>query len=1769
MSERQESLDQLLVYVRALKKPLQIVAQNDYARLESIKGLDQTVVAVIDKALELPFTPGQSELLREIRGQFARFSIMKLAEQRSAVGTSLQTLKVLERQLGVEPSESKPAEARAVEAKSSEARAAEPKASEARAAEPRASEARPAQPSRAEKSAEREKRASDGGRRDGKAKEGRGEKGEKGEKAEPKAEKVTRSDANDKELIERSPVRQSGGASDTRERNRSKNGKERERDKRASREKERPARNEARSAGATRVEERRIDPVVTAAPYVERDDQDLTWGRPRRLLVYQEEPILFLPPPLQDDETEEPPSESPETEASSDRASRRAARNHEFRQNRNERRDKHKRNQEGRNARGNSAGEAENSALPATSASAPTSTGQERRSSRDDRGNRDARSDRSSRDDRGNRDERSDRSSRDDRGNRDERSDRSSRDERSDRSSRDDRGNRDTRSDRSSRDDRGSRDTRSDRSSRDDRGNRDARGSRNHRHERGGRDDRGNRDERQGARPEREGRGPRDERRRRERPRGERRAPGPILELPDEPLPPPEFGPEDELLAASGLIEEIVPEGAISRFSPEYRALRLAQLQAEQAAQQAVSEEEASDEASDEEAADEDAADDDSADVVLADDVSDDMTAPDPVVVALDVEPPDLDELRKFDDAPVAEEFPPDVERRPDLYPPVEDEEAPSFDTDGDSEEGLAASDDELTVDLEDEGAEDVHDEDESDDDEDESDDDDDEDESDDDDDEDESDDDDDDDDEDESDDDDEDDDEDESDDDDEDESDDDDDEDESDDDDDEDESDDDDDEDESDDDDDEDESDDDDDNEADESDDDDEDESDDDDDSSGELEEEAEPESEQDVAAAETSRLEASEVPAGSVASEVGAPASLSGDAPQSVGGVGSVGLLAIAQVLAEVLNREPQPTPERTEDELNRLLATEAPDAPTPGDLSLISDDLTVHEVLVEVVESAARRSTLELARIPSEHSMGAVEAESDDEADGDDEEGSDADEAESAEASAGESRGRRRRRRRRRGGREQAVQAQEAVPTPPAPVLPVVSTPASVSPAAVVPVPHSAELSATRAERRAEAQKLLETLLSDPSVIGHRMGAILEGQGLKTVQDLLFFFPRSWLDRRVMRTISSLPIGEPVVFQASVDVVEMNYDDRSRNLQVRFSDPTGSIDAVWPNVRSNYLRNRFRQGGNVLVWGIVEEQDGRPLLVNPETELLGNDEEDTLSTGRIVPVYPSIEGLGQKTVRRLIKQVLGLFKGELPDPIPTSIRYRANVMPLEQALNEAHFPSAETDFTALEQRQTLALRTLIFADLLSLELALAHRRKALANETGMNLAIHQAKVARLLRRMGALTDAERQVLEDVKRDLASPHPMARLLLTDIGRVHKLMYLAIALAVEGEGQVAIIVPSENLVDQYAAVVREQLAPLKLEVDALTGAVRGRVRERLIHRLRRGEISVVIGTHALFNEGVGFKRLTLAVLDEQHRGSMIPRKQLQRRGFNPNLLVLNSAPMPRALLQTIYGDITWSRLPSAMPEEPPFSTRVVVADNRVECEASIRASLARGHQLLYVSPEEGGTAVDDPVRLEELAKKLRNEVFPGAQVGVFSHRLLPQEQELILKQLRTRQLQIVVTSPELDLRLPGYNLSSIVVERAELLTPLHLHALRSMLLASYNPANFYMVPGPEVTPDELEALTQLQEQYDGFVLAEQELQLRGVPELMGLRQLGISPAMSADLVTHGELVDVARREAFRWMDGCPEAEQPDLHKPLMSLVKMRWTSLLEGLTSE
>jgi ATP-dependent DNA helicase RecG len=687
-----------------------------------------------------------------------------------------------------------------------------------------------------------------------------------------------------------------------------------------------------------------------------------------------------------------------------------------------------------------------------------------------------------------------------------------------------------------------------------------------------------------------------------------------------------------------------------------------------------------------------------------------------------------------------------------------------------------------------------------------------------------------------------------------------------------------------------------------------------------------------------------------------------------------------------------------------------------------------------------------------------------------------------------------------------------------------------------------------------------------------VGPSRAQALRRLGIETIADALALLPRRYEDRTNLKAIRSLEVEKQETFEGTIMVSGSTRTGRGKRLyEVIVGDATGTIRCLWFQFHEQFMRQRYRPGQRVIVTGEIRASPYnlyRKEVHHPDIEVVEDDEHDPLHVGRIVPIYPATEGLHQRTLRTVLKRVVDEYASDVPEPLPTALRQRLQLMSASQALKEAHFPSSEADVDALNAWSSEAHRRLVFEEFFLLELGLALRhRDTVAEERG----IAYSGTGELLQRLRAqlsfqLTAAQERVLAEMVADTRRPHPMNRLLQGDVGSGKTIVaLLAMLLAIESGLQAAIMAPTEILAEQHYVTMRHLAAPLGVQVQLLTSASKGTRRQRLLTAIADGQVQLIVGTHALIQEDVTFKALGLVVIDEQHRFGVLQRATLKRKGYQPDVLVMTATPIPRTLAMTVYGDLDVSVIDELPPGRRPVITKLCYDTRRAETYDVIRRELRAGRQAYVVYPLIEESAKMDLRAATAMADQLQHDIFRDFRLGLLHGRLKSDEKEGIMRTFSAGELQILVSTTVIEVGVDVPNATVMLVEHAERFGLAQLHQLRGRVGRSHHQSYCLLMANFPMSEEAKQRLRVLTESHDGFAIAERDLEIRGPGEFLGTRQSGLPELHVAHLIRDQHVLAQARREAFALIAQDPHLASPD-HTALRQALIARWQQKFELL---
>jgi ATP-dependent DNA helicase RecG len=668
-----------------------------------------------------------------------------------------------------------------------------------------------------------------------------------------------------------------------------------------------------------------------------------------------------------------------------------------------------------------------------------------------------------------------------------------------------------------------------------------------------------------------------------------------------------------------------------------------------------------------------------------------------------------------------------------------------------------------------------------------------------------------------------------------------------------------------------------------------------------------------------------------------------------------------------------------------------------------------------------------------------------------------------------------------------------------------------------------------------------------------------------GLRTLEDLLFHFPRGYEDLTQVRRIADLVAGE--LQTAEGEIVEIAGREPSRGGSVVSivlrDDERQYLEGVWFN--QPHAGSRYRMGQRVAFSGKPRMHRDHThnrrhwQMNNPRVQLL----DGTVPAGEtgIVPVYPLTEGLRTEHLRPLLRRALAAVRGHLDDALPPALRERHHFPEMWDALQQIHFPATFED-------AKLARRRFAYEELLLLQLALALKRRELRDrQRGPTLVVTPAIDERIRRLFPfTLTQDQDRAVAEICRDLARPRPMQRLLQADVGAGKTAVALyAMLVAVACKHQAALMVPTEVLAAQHHRTLERALSQSRVRRQLLTGAMTSTQRQYALERLRAGEIDLVVGTQALAQADVCFARLGLVVIDEQHKFGVSQRAAMRQSDStgdtDPHYLVMTATPIPRTVALTVFGDLDVTVMRQAPPGRQPVLTRWVPASQREQTYERVRLRLREGRQGYVICP-----LVQESDRLSlrsasEVYEELRTGPFRDFRVGLLHGRLGDEARQSVMSDFVAGQIDLLVATSVVEVGVDVANATVMLIEDADRFGLSQLHQFRGRVSRGDSPGECSLF-AEDVTDDAAERLRIFVRTTDGFRLAEQDARLRGTGELAGTRQHGVSELRFADPVAEPELLHLARKEAFALVADDATLGRPE-HLTLGRAVRARYGEML------
>ncbi len=699
-----------------------------------------------------------------------------------------------------------------------------------------------------------------------------------------------------------------------------------------------------------------------------------------------------------------------------------------------------------------------------------------------------------------------------------------------------------------------------------------------------------------------------------------------------------------------------------------------------------------------------------------------------------------------------------------------------------------------------------------------------------------------------------------------------------------------------------------------------------------------------------------------------------------------------------------------------------------------------------------------------------------------------------------------------------------------------------------------------------------------------VGPKRALLLKRLGIQTIEEALWTLPWRYDDRSHITPIAKLVLGATACICGVITRTEATRA-RSRRLSildVAVQDATGTVHAVFFN--QPYLEDVLTEGTRLMMAGrvLAGRRGYMDLRLEPaQFEVLSGQDDELLHVGRIVPIYHETKGWTSRQMRIVVQGLLTGYGAELAEALPLSIRARHRLPPIGEAIQHVHFPPPQTDLVALERGTTAAHRRLAFEELFLLQTAMLLRQQQVKEEDKpFRFSPHVSQLKHLSQILPfALTAAQERVWREIQADMATSRPMNRLVQGDVGSGKTVVALHALVMACGSGcQTALMAPTEILAEQHYLNLRPLLDAVGFKAVLLTSGGKAKDRHAVLTQLASGDAQVAIGTHALIQKKVAFARLGLVVVDEQHKFGVLQRKTLLDKGYRPDVLVMTATPIPRTLAMTVYGDLDVSAIDMLPPGRKPVRTMLYSEGQRHKTWQLVGEELKARRQAYIVYPlVEESEKIDLKAAIQG-AEELQRDVFPQAQIGLLHGKMPSAEKERTMAAFKAGAIQILVATTVIEVGVDVPNATIMVIEHAERFGLAQLHQLRGrvgrgahqslcILMASYLPRESrpkVSVDGkPEANGSNAQQrLTALVQSQDGFVIAEEDLRIRGPGEFLGLRQWGLPEFRAANLVRDAQLLELARQEALALVTQDPGLALPQ-HQVLRAAMVRRWKGKL------
>ncbi len=656
------------------------------------------------------------------------------------------------------------------------------------------------------------------------------------------------------------------------------------------------------------------------------------------------------------------------------------------------------------------------------------------------------------------------------------------------------------------------------------------------------------------------------------------------------------------------------------------------------------------------------------------------------------------------------------------------------------------------------------------------------------------------------------------------------------------------------------------------------------------------------------------------------------------------------------------------------------------------------------------------------------------------------------------------------------------------------------------------------------------LTETSIQYVKGVGPARSKLFANLGVETIEDLLYFFPRRYEDRTKLISVSDVKVGEwqTITGEVLAGKARKSWHTKKHVFEASIGDKTGRIFGVWFNMP--YLDKYFKVGSKVVLYGKVDLYKNRLQMISPEYEIIEDTDGEQLNIGRIVPMYPLTKGMTQRYLRKVIKKCVDKYKEYLNDVLPVAIRNKHRLSNIKRSISNIHFPESFKD-------QEAAMRRVSFEEFFFFQVSVILRRLSITSKKGYAHNIDDSLSQRFAKHFPfELTKSQVKVIDEISVDLKKEQPMLRLLQGDVGCGKTLVaFFACLVSFINKKQSAVMAPTEILAQQHyeklTQIVKDG-GPFKgMRVELLISAQKKKNRESILDKVAKGEVDVLVGTHALIQDEVVFRKLSVVIIDEQHKFGVQQRALLSKKGKNPDILVMTATPIPRTLCLTLYGDLDVSTINEMPKNRGKVKSISVDKDDVAKAYQFVKDEIKAKGQAYIVYP-----IVEESERLElksavEMHKYFQKNYFKNFRLGLIHGQMKRDEVNEVMHAFKEQKIDVLITTTVLEVGIDVANANCMVIEHAERFGLAQLHQLRGRIGRGKKDALCAFVANPQ-TAEGVARLDAIIKTRNGFKIAEKDLEIRGPGHFFGRHQHGLNELKVVNPLSQMDVLELARKEA-------------------------------------